>query len=101
MGRLIPYFTGAAAFLASGLAFAGEGAVADEWKWLTFAVFGGIIALTMYITWRASKRVHSTSRVLRRRTFRFGLPERLGDCRRLPVRRVLPGHRRPDLAVRL
>src|SRR5512139_2238993 len=61
MGRLTPYFTGAATFLASGLAFAGEGAVADEWKWLTFAVFGGIIALTMYITWRASKRVHSTS----------------------------------------
>ena len=61
MGRLTPYFTGAAAFLASGLAFAGEGAVADQWKWLTFAVFGGIIALTMYITWRAAKRVHSTS----------------------------------------
>jgi len=61
MGRSIPHLAGAAAFLASELAFAGEGAVADEWKWLTFAVFGGIIALTMYITWWASKRVHSTS----------------------------------------
>jgi cation/acetate symporter len=47
--------------LASSLAFAGEGAVADEWKWLTFLVFGGIIGLTMYITFWASKRVHSTS----------------------------------------
>src|SRR5512139_3801680 len=50
----------AAALGVSGSAFA-AGAVADEWKWLTFAGFGGIIALTMYITWRASKRGHSTS----------------------------------------
>ncbi|HEX8978077.1 MAG TPA: cation acetate symporter [Parasulfuritortus sp.] len=46
---------------ASSLAFAEGGAVADEWKWLTFLVFGGIIALTMYITFWASKRVHSTT----------------------------------------
>src|SRR5512135_2513514 len=61
MGRSKPYFAGVGALFASGLAFAGEGAVADQWKWLTFAVFGGIIALTMYITWRAAKRVKSAS----------------------------------------
>ena len=52
---------GAVAVLASTAAFAGEGAVADQYKWLTFSVFGAIIALTMYITVWASKRVHSTS----------------------------------------
>jgi cation/acetate symporter len=35
-------------------------AVSEEYKWLTLLVFGGIIAATMYITWRASKRVKST-----------------------------------------
>jgi len=59
--RFKPCLAGAAALLASGFAHAGDGAVADEWKWLTFAVFGGIIALTMYITWWAAKRVHTTS----------------------------------------
>ncbi len=53
--------TSAALALGSAAAFAGEGAVADEYKWLTFSVFGGIIALTMYITFWAAKRVHSTS----------------------------------------
>ncbi|TCJ12840.1 cation/acetate symporter ActP [Parasulfuritortus cantonensis] len=48
--------------LASASAWAADGgAVADEWKWLTFLVFGGIIGLTMYITWWAAKRVHSAS----------------------------------------
>ncbi len=51
----------AALALGSAAAFAGEGAVADQYKWLTFMVFGGIIGLTMYITYWASKRVHSTS----------------------------------------
>jgi cation/acetate symporter len=37
-----------------------EGAVSNEYRWLTFLVFSGIIAATMYITWRASKRVKST-----------------------------------------
>jgi cation/acetate symporter len=53
---------GAAALaLASSLAFAGTGAVADEFKWMTFAVFGGIIALTMYVTFLAARQTHSTS----------------------------------------
>jgi cation/acetate symporter len=37
-----------------------EGAVSSEYRWLTFLVFSSIIAATMYITWRASKRVKST-----------------------------------------
>jgi len=53
---------GAAALaLASMAAFGAEGAVHDNFKWLTFAVFGAIIAVTMYITFWAAKRVHTTS----------------------------------------
>jgi cation/acetate symporter len=37
-----------------------SGAVSSEYRWLTFLVFSSIIAATMYITWRASKRVKST-----------------------------------------
>ena len=47
--------------LASSQAFAGAGAVADEFKWMTFAVFGAIIAVTMYITYWAARQTHSTS----------------------------------------
>ena len=46
MGRYTLPLLGAAALLVSGLAFAGTGAVADEFKWMTFAVFGAIIALS-------------------------------------------------------
>jgi len=38
-----------------------QGAVADKWKWLTFLVFGAIIALTMYVTYLAAKRVKTVS----------------------------------------
>jgi cation/acetate symporter len=51
---------GAIALAASGSAFAASGAVADNFKWLTFVVFGAIIALTMGVTYWAAKRVHST-----------------------------------------
>ena len=61
MGRHTPLFLGAAALLVSGLAFAGAGAVADEYKWMTFAVFGVIIAITMYITFWAARQTHTTS----------------------------------------
>jgi cation/acetate symporter len=47
--------------LVSSVAFAGAGAVADEFKPMTFAVFGAIIALTVYITYWAARRTHSTS----------------------------------------
>ncbi len=38
-----------------------QGAVAPEFKWLTFLVFGCIIALTMFVTYLAARRVKSAS----------------------------------------
>jgi cation/acetate symporter len=38
-----------------------QGAVADQWKWLTFLVFGTIIAVTMYVTYVAAKRVKTAA----------------------------------------
>lgn len=43
------------------LAWAAEGAVAPEYRLMTFMVFGAIIMLTMFVTYMASKRVHSAS----------------------------------------
>ena len=43
------------------LAWAAEGAVASEYRLMTFVVFGIIIMLTMYVTYMASKQVHSVS----------------------------------------
>lgn len=51
----------AAALLASGSVLAATGAVADEFKWMTFAVFGVIIAITMAITYWAARTTHTTS----------------------------------------
>jgi cation/acetate symporter len=50
-----------AALLGSGLAYADVSAVADQFKWMTFAVFGAIIAVTMWITYWAAKSTHSAS----------------------------------------
>ena len=38
-----------------------QGAVADKWRWLTFVVFGAIIAVTMYVTYLAAKRVKNVA----------------------------------------
>ena len=38
-----------------------QGAVAPEYKWLTFLVFGIIIAMTMFVTYLAARRVKSAS----------------------------------------
>jgi cation/acetate symporter len=38
-----------------------QGAVNEGYKWLTFIVFGAIIAITMYITYWASRRVKSAT----------------------------------------
>src|SRR4030095_5396339 len=38
-----------------------QGAVADNWKWLTFLVFGAIISVTMYVTYVAAKRVKTAA----------------------------------------
>lgn len=40
---------------------ADAGVVSPQYRFLTFLVFGAIIALTMYVTFRAAKRVHSAS----------------------------------------
>lgn len=50
-----------AGMLSSGAAMAGTSAVADEYKWMTFAVFGVIIAITMAITFWAARSTHTTS----------------------------------------
>jgi cation/acetate symporter len=38
-----------------------QGAVAPEYRWLTFAVFAAIIAVTMYVTYLAARRVRSAA----------------------------------------
>ncbi len=50
-----------AALCSSSTAFAGAGAVADEFKWMTFTVFGVIIMITMAITFWAARSTHTTS----------------------------------------
>ncbi|MGH8493780.1 MAG: solute symporter family protein [Moraxellaceae bacterium] len=40
---------------------ADEGAVAPQYRFLTFMVFGSIIALTMFVTYLAAQRVHSAA----------------------------------------
>lgn len=63
MKKLLKFsaWAGALSLLSASVSAAEQAAVADEHKWLTFLVFGGIIALTMYITYRAARRVTSTS----------------------------------------
>ena len=68
----------AAALSASGSAFA-AGAVADEWKWMTFAVFGAIIAITMAHHFLGGAHHAYNVRILRCRPFGQRYPERLGD----------------------
>jgi cation/acetate symporter len=61
-GKIAPALAGFGLVIASGLAFGADTkAVADKWMWLTFMVFGSIIALTMYVTYLAAKRVKSAS----------------------------------------
>jgi cation/acetate symporter len=44
-----------------GIAYASTGVVAPEYKWMTLAVFGAIIAGTMFVTYLAARSTHSTS----------------------------------------
>jgi len=50
----------ACSFLAAPSAFAQAG-VTPEYRWLTFTVFAVVIAITMFVTYVAAKRVHSAS----------------------------------------
>ena len=61
MTRLNKWILAAVALCISGAAIAGTGAVADEFKWMTFTVFGVIIAITMGITFWAARTTHTTS----------------------------------------
>ena len=62
MGKTLRKFAFAAmALLAGNSALAAGSVVADEFKWMTFAVFGAIIAVTMAITWWAARTTHTTS----------------------------------------
>ncbi|NJD32104.1 MAG: cation acetate symporter [Gammaproteobacteria bacterium] len=58
--RLVVYGIAGALAIGSGAAFA-QGAVAAQYRWLTFAVFAAIICVTMYVTYLAAKRVKSAS----------------------------------------
>ncbi|HVN42988.1 MAG TPA: cation acetate symporter [Steroidobacteraceae bacterium] len=51
----------AAAALAICTSTYAQGAVTPEYRWVTFAVFAAIIALTMYVTYVSAKRVKSAS----------------------------------------
>ena len=44
-----------------GVAYASAGVVAPQYKWMTLAVFGAIIATTMFVTYLAARSTHSTS----------------------------------------
>src|SRR5512144_337187 len=52
---------GIAAIGMTALPALAQGAVAPNYRWLTFAVFAAIISLTMYVTYLAAKRVKSAS----------------------------------------
>ena len=52
---------GIAAIGLTALPALAQGAVAPNYRWLTFAVFAAIIALTMYVTYVAAKRVKTAS----------------------------------------
>ena len=58
--RLLAFALFATAAAIAAPAFA-QGAVADKWRWLTFLMFGAIIALTMFVTFLAAKRVKSVA----------------------------------------
>jgi cation/acetate symporter len=50
----------AASLLSSAPAFSQDGA-APNYRWVTFSVFAAVIAITMYVTYLAAKRVRSAS----------------------------------------
>src|SRR5512139_951618 len=52
---------GIAAIGMTALPALAQGAVAPNYRWLTFAVFAAIISLTMYVTYLAAKRVKTAS----------------------------------------
>jgi cation/acetate symporter len=57
--RWLPWLLAGALPLVSAPAFAAEGSA--NYRWVTYTVFAAVIALTMYVTYLASKRVRSAS----------------------------------------
>jgi cation/acetate symporter len=61
MSRRVPIIAGALTLAAMATPALAQGAVAAQWKYLTFIVFGAIIGITMYVTYVAAKRVKTTA----------------------------------------
>jgi hypothetical protein len=59
--RRLALTAGAVALAAIATPVLAQGAVAAQFRWLTFAVFGVIIAVTMYVTYIAAKRVKNVA----------------------------------------
>jgi len=59
--RVLLFAAGALALPLIAMPALAQGAVADKWKWLTFLVFGTIIAVTMFVTYIAAKRVKTAA----------------------------------------
>ena len=99
--RRIALAAGVVALRAIATPALAQGAVADKWRWLTFLVFGAIIAVDDVRHVPRGQARQERRRLLCRGRRRVRPAERLGDRRRLPVGGVVPRHRRPDLALRL
>ena len=59
--RRFAFIVGAVAIAAIATPALAQGAVSNQWRWLTFVVFGAIISLTMYVTYLAAKRVKNVA----------------------------------------
>lgn len=59
--RWIALVLGILAPMMAAPALAQSAVVGERYRWLTFAVFAGVIAITMYVTYVAAKRVRSVS----------------------------------------
>ena len=59
--RSLVFAVGALSIAAIATPALAQGAVASQWRWLTFVVFGAIIVMTMYVTYVAAKRVKNVA----------------------------------------
>src|ERR1700722_11430789 len=71
--------------------------VGADYRWVTFAVFAAIIAITLYVTYLAAKRVRSASDFYTAGGGVSGFQNGWAVAGDL----LLSGNRRPDIAVRL
>jgi Predicted symporter len=89
------WLAGAAALVATAPVLAAGGDVGNAAKqatnWTAIIMFTAFVVATLWITKWAAGRTKSASDFYRRRRH-HRLSERSGDCGRLYVRRLLPGH---------